>query len=177
MIATDFFRSIFGQPSPSLPTVGINSLYDRSDLYALEEPFTWAEIASAIDKLPNNRSPGPDGYTNEFFKSFRNELKDDLLLFFNDFYNCRSDLQGVNTTNIVLIPKTDNPVDIKNFRPISLVHSLPKLTSKVLVVRFQRTIPSLVHPLQSGFLPGRSIVETSSLRQTWCSRLINVVYP
>ena len=141
----------------------ICSLYTRSELNALEEPFTRGEIASAIAKSPSNRSPGPDGYTNEFYKSFRNEIKDELLHFLNDFYQCGADLRGENTANGFLVPKIDNLVDIKNFQPISLVHSLPKLTSKVLAIRFQRIIPSLVHSLQSGFLPGRSIVETSSL--------------
>ena len=37
------------------------------------------------------------------------------------------------------------------------------LATKVLVVQLQRLIPNLIHPLQSGFLPGRCIVENFAL--------------
>lgn len=50
-------------------------------------------------------------------------------------------------------------MDIKEFRLISLAHSIPKLMSKILALCLQKKIPDLVHPLQSSFLPGRCIVE------------------
>lgn len=43
------------------------------------------------------------------------------------------------------------------------MHSVPKLVTKVLANRLQCKIIDLVHPLQSGFLPGRSIVENFAL--------------
>lgn len=54
-------------------------------------------------------------------------------------------------------------MDIRDFRPICLVHSLPKLVTKVLAMQLQRRIPTLVHPLQSGFLPGGCIIENFAL--------------
>lgn len=81
-IATKFFTDIFGKHSPSLPSLDPFQLYDQADLSSLEEPFTWGEITTVIQKTPNNRSPGPDGYTNEFYKSFQGLLKDALLWFF-----------------------------------------------------------------------------------------------
>lgn len=158
-IATDYFTTIFGQQTLSLPTIDARCVYEKVNLEALEEPFSWGEIVRAIDKSPNHRSPGPDGYTNEFYKAFKEVLKEDLLQLSQDFHHNRADFQGVNTAHIVLIPKKEAPVKVKDFRPISLVHSLPKLASKVLANRLQRLIPSLVHSLQSGFLPGRSIIE------------------
>lgn len=90
-------------------------------------------------------------------------MKDDILRFFEDFYNHRVELKGVNTAMITLLPKIDTPLEVSDFRPISLVHSLPKLVTKVLANRVQREIRELVHPLQSGFLPKRSIVENFAL--------------
>lgn len=39
-----------------------------ADLSHLEEPFTHEEIDLIIKGLPNDKSPGPDGFNNEFLK-------------------------------------------------------------------------------------------------------------
>ena len=78
-LATDYFKAILGQPANSLDTVDVGSLYTPLDLSELTAEFSWAEIVQAINYSPNNRSPGPDGFTNEFHKSFKLLIKDDLL--------------------------------------------------------------------------------------------------
>jgi hypothetical protein len=57
-----------------------NMQFDLQDIYGegmdsetsaqLEAPFTDKEIDDIIKDLPNNKSPGPDGFNNEFFKSY-----------------------------------------------------------------------------------------------------------
>ena len=73
------------------------------------------------------------------------------------------DLTGINSAFITLLPKKDTPLEMRDFRPISLVHSIPKLVSKVLACRLKAWIPLLIHSLQSGFLRGRSIIENFTL--------------
>lgn len=72
----------------SLPTLDISLLYDQTDLSILEEPFSWGETAAIIHKSPNNCSPGPDGYTNEFYKVFKDVLKEDLMRFYQFCQHC-----------------------------------------------------------------------------------------
>ena len=69
-IASEYFKTLFGQTSPSIPGVDISTLYDLVDLSLLEEEFSWAEVVLAINRSPNNHSPGLDGFTNEFYKYF-----------------------------------------------------------------------------------------------------------
>jgi hypothetical protein len=56
-----------------------------------------------------------------------------------------------------MIPKTTEVASLKDYRPISLVHSLGKLLSKLLANRLATMLGELVHPTQGAFIKGRFI--------------------
>jgi hypothetical protein len=124
---------------------------------ALELPFSTKEIDDCIKDLPNDKSPGPDGFNNEFIKNCWSIIGDDVRALINDFHQGKITLESINSSLISLIPKTDNPSSPNDFRPISLLNSVFKIITKLLANRLQKIILNIVHKNQYGFLQKRSI--------------------
>jgi hypothetical protein len=67
------------------------------------------------------------------------------------------DLHLINDTLMVLLSKSNEATMVCDYKPISLIHVLGKLLSKVLSKRLLARIGELVHPTQSMFIEGRLI--------------------
>jgi hypothetical protein len=61
-------------------------------------------------------------------------------------------LHEVNGGLMVFLPKTAESTNLKQFQPISLIHSMGKLISKLLANRLTPRLPELVHPSQNAFI-------------------------
>jgi hypothetical protein len=66
----------------------------------------------------------------------------------------------LNTTFVVLIPKKAGAIEIKDFRPISLVGSMYKIISKVLANRMKGVLGGLLSQSQNAFIQGRQILDS-----------------
>ena len=57
---------------------------NQEEIAITNNPITSTKIDTVIKNLPQNKSPGPDGFTGEFYQMFREELMPILLKFFQN---------------------------------------------------------------------------------------------
>ena len=81
--------------------------------------------------------------------------------FFNEFYEQNRFVRSLDSTFLELIPKKGDAVDIKDFKPISIVGRLYKILAKVLVNRLKRVVGKVVLEAENAFVEGRQILDAA----------------
>jgi hypothetical protein len=124
----------------------------------LEASFTEEEIKQAIDELPSEKSPRPDGFTRTFYRVCWNIIKLDLLAAFQCIYNQTvGPMIKLNGAMISLIPKKMVAEMPSEFWLISLIHSFVKLVTKVMAMRLSPHIITTISNSHSAFIKKRCI--------------------
>lgn len=135
----------------------------------LDEPITTQEITLVISSLKNNKSPGPDGYINEFYKSFKDLLTPLLLNAYHYALESKTMAPSWTEATIVVIHKEGkDPTECNSYRPISMLNGDLRILTAILPRRVNQIITQIIHPDQTGFIKGRHYGD--NLR-----RLLNII--
>ncbi|GMI69903.1 hypothetical protein HRI_000659600 [Hibiscus trionum] len=161
-LAKDHFGSIFSSSPVAGPSNVLNLVRPSitvSDNTNLNQPISPEEVLLAVKSMAPLKASGPDGFPALFFQQYWSIVGVDLVHFCNMLFSGSASLDGINKTNIVLIPKVAAPSSMDNFRPISLCQVFYKIYAKVLANRLRSLLDKCIDQSQSAFVPGRLITD------------------
>lgn len=98
-------------------------------------PFLDEEIKEAIFSIPEDKSPGPDGYTSGFYKAGWSTIGKEVCIAIQSFFRSGKLLKEVNDTLIIVVPKKYCPKYVSDYMPIACCIVLYKAIVKILTNR------------------------------------------
>jgi hypothetical protein len=164
-VATHFFKSFYeaNQHLTLQEQVHVAQLYPHTvtleDSANLDSPCTLQEVLLALKSFNTDRSPGPDGWTVEFYLHFFDLIGPDLLDFVEDSRQHGKVTGAVNSTFLTLIPKENHPANFGDYRPIALCNLCYKLITKIIANRIKPILSRTLSAEQLGFLKGCQILD------------------
>ncbi|XP_055959787.1 uncharacterized protein LOC130014852 [Mercurialis annua] len=155
-----YFSNLFtDSQTGNIDFIDILPRVSNADNVDLMRPISELEVRRAVYSMHNDKSPGPDGFNPAFYKSYWNVVGGDIVKLCRDFFVRGSFREGLNDTEIVLIPKISRPETITDFRPIALCNVAYKIIAKVMANRMKKLMPKIISENQSAFVENRLITD------------------
>lgn len=122
-----------------------------------EKDISLCELTESVRNIKNNKSPGPDGLSPEFYKEFWEHIKQLYFNMIQETFEFGELPDSLKCAIITLIYKKGDKELLKNYRPISLTNYDYKILAYTLASRMQKVIKSVVDEDQNGYIKGRNI--------------------
>ncbi|GJZ10117.1 RNA-directed DNA polymerase, eukaryota [Tanacetum coccineum] len=132
----DHFSNRFSKPNSSRIKLDLVFPKQLSSMQSddLERPVTYDEVKAAVWDCGTNKSPGPDGFSFEFFCNFWSTVDKDVVDAVREFF-------------------------YSDYRPISLIGSIYKIIAKILANRLRHVVDDLISEVQPAFVSQRQILD------------------
>jgi hypothetical protein len=159
-----FFQNLYTKDDSVIPD-GVTNLVEAVVTDAMNEAlcanYTEKEISDALFQIGPLKAPGPDGFPARFLQRNWGLFKEEVVAAVQLFFETGVMPSEVNDTAIVMIPKKNEPKELKDFRPISLCNVTYKVVSKCIANRLRLILDEIIAPTQSAFIPGRLITDNA----------------
>uniref|UniRef100_A0A1B0CKX3 Reverse transcriptase domain-containing protein n=2 Tax=Lutzomyia longipalpis TaxID=7200 RepID=A0A1B0CKX3_LUTLO len=123
------------------------------------EPPTLEDVVKAIQSLKNHKAPGEDNIPAELVKYGGDELHKRIYGLIRKIWVTGKMPDDWNVAVIVPIYKKGDRLDCANYRGISLLDTVYKVLSRIILNRLAPCAEELVGEYQAGFRPGRSTTD------------------
>ena len=180
-IAKDYFQNLMTEPDrdedyelkASDWLDNIECKLSEQQKIDMTDEISSDEIKKAMKDSDNAVAPGTDGIPVELYKVWSNPKKDEdfsvpnlLEKVFNEIENKGLEENSkFNEGSMFLLFKKGDRDRIENYRPITLSNSDYKLMTKSIANRLGKVAQDLIHPNQTGFVPGRGLYNNTRLSE------------
>eukprot|EP00253_Pinus_taeda_P011463 PITA_11463 len=164
-LLSDHFKSIAQEPPINREeaikelTAAIPKTITSYQNWALCREISLEEVEEAIRSMPNDKTPGPDGFTINFYKACWSIVKQEVWEVVEDSIRSGTILKSLNSTFLALIPKVEEAKTPDKFRPIALCNVIYKIISKFIANRLKTILPGIISEEKSGYVEGRQILD------------------
>ena len=167
----DFYSNLYQLKSNLLPSCIDNFLQSidlpklkEQETKNLEQPLSAKEFQSALRNMPNEKSPGNDGLTKEFYETFWDDIKRPLTLNFQQALK-KGELSTSQKQAVIKLieKKCKDKRMIENWRPISLLNVDLKIFSKAVASRLRACLDTIISSEQCAYVEGRFISQNGRL--------------
>jgi hypothetical protein len=138
---------------------------EEEDNRTLMEDVTEEELKEVLHSFQKDKSPGPDGWSMDFFEGLFDLIGKDILKVVEESRRNGYIHAPLNATVIAPIPKKDDPRSLEDFKPISLCNCIYKVIAKIISRRLKVFLSKSISQEQFGFLEGRQIHEAIGVAQ------------
>lgn len=147
-VATEFYKKLYEFKDKYSPIEQNSTWTANTDPVP---PFLVSEVEMSIKKVKAEKSPGPDGITNDMIIAGKKNLSQPLTKLFNHILEHKRIPLQWNISEIILLYKKGDPKQITNYRPISLMSCLYKLFTSTLLRRITKQLDENQPVEQAGF--------------------------
>lgn len=176
-MASQFLKNLYSEDeiviSNSFPIKSAFPSLNPTCMGSMDAEVTSEEIKDALFSMGALKAPGPDGLHAMFFQSQWDTLGASVCKFIKSCFLDPRKIDNINDTDVILIPKKDNPDNLKHFRLIALCNVIYKTITKIIANRLKPLLRDLISPTQCSFVPGRHSSDNVIIAQEIIHSMVN----
>ncbi|KAG8381263.1 hypothetical protein BUALT_Bualt06G0104300 [Buddleja alternifolia] len=165
-----YFQNMFASANPDPPSELeelISPVVTMEENEALCSIPTALEIKEVVNKMDSWKFPGPDGRPAFIYKAHWDDtIGQTLVETVQRFFSTGHLSKEMNAAYLIFIPKNNKHgpfEDRENFRPLTICNVAYKVISKIMNNRLRPLLDKTITPLQSAFVPNRSISDEATI--------------